>query len=340
MTGGNEIMTDDLKISVIVAVYNTEKYLRKCLDSVCGQSYNNLEILLCDDASTDGTPRICREYAGRDPRVRVIDSTVNTGIAATRNRGLEAASGEWVTFVDGDDWLETDCYEVISEYLSEDIDFLKYNAEKESRTKPFDMSELDGRTLELDDRERDRINFMTFARDRKMNHVSWLLVINRRLHGQLRYVERHRREEDLIYFEDLLYSSDKCLFIDRKLYHHSFNPNGLVNSGKTIPEGIEGKLDVLTMLMEKYGDRMKDETKTAVFSNQIRLLDYELVRLGKFDLKKYRQTVKRIRNDGRWKRLQEYNVGLPLRYSFHIKMVDMGLTSLSEIIIKMGELLE
>lgn len=98
-------------ISVIVPVYNVEPYLRKCLDSIVGQTYDNLEILIIDDGSTDGSGRICDEYS-KDDRVKVFH-TQNFGLSAARNRGLDEAKGEWIGFVDSDDWIEPDMYEVL-----------------------------------------------------------------------------------------------------------------------------------------------------------------------------------------------------------------------------------
>ena len=99
-------------ISVIVPVYNVEPYLRKCLDSILAQTYRNLEILVIDDGSTDGSGRICDEYAGRDERIKVFH-TENHGLSCARNLGLDNANGEWIGFVDSDDWIEPDMYEVL-----------------------------------------------------------------------------------------------------------------------------------------------------------------------------------------------------------------------------------
>lgn len=97
-------------ISVIVPVYKVEPYLRQCLDSLLGQTYENLEIILVDDGSPDRCGMICDEYAGRDRRVRVIHQG-NRGLSATRNAGLGAASGAYLGFVDSDDWVEPGMYE-------------------------------------------------------------------------------------------------------------------------------------------------------------------------------------------------------------------------------------
>lgn len=99
-------------ISVIVPVYNVEPYLRKCLDSILAQTYRDLEILIIDDGSTDGSGAICDEYAGKDERVRVFH-TENKSLSCARNLGLDNAQGEWIGFVDSDDWIEPDMYETL-----------------------------------------------------------------------------------------------------------------------------------------------------------------------------------------------------------------------------------
>jgi len=91
-------------VSVVIPVYNVEKYLRECADSVLGQSYRNIEVILVNDGSTDGSPKICNEYLGQDSRVRVIHQE-NKGLSAARNRGLDQACGEYIYFLDSDDYL-------------------------------------------------------------------------------------------------------------------------------------------------------------------------------------------------------------------------------------------
>ncbi|MDR2115024.1 MAG: glycosyltransferase [Planctomycetaceae bacterium] len=105
-------------ISIIVPVYNTEKYLKRCVDSILNQVYNDLEILLIDDGSTDGSGAICDQYAEQDKRVRAIH-TPNGGVAAARNTGLDAATGEYVSFIDSDDWITSDMYVLLHKLFQE-----------------------------------------------------------------------------------------------------------------------------------------------------------------------------------------------------------------------------
>ena len=94
-------------ISIIVPVYNVEKYLRKCIDSILSQTYSDFELLLIDDGSKDASGKFCDEYALKDSRIRVFHKE-NGGVSSARNLGIEQAKGEWITFIDSDDWVDAD----------------------------------------------------------------------------------------------------------------------------------------------------------------------------------------------------------------------------------------
>ncbi|MBR1796582.1 MAG: glycosyltransferase family 2 protein [Clostridiales bacterium] len=100
------------KISVIIPVYNVEKYLRKCLDTVINQTFSDLEIILIDDGSTDGGLSVCKEYESLDQRVHVYHKP-NGGLSSARNYGIDKATGEYIGFVDSDDYISEDMYEVL-----------------------------------------------------------------------------------------------------------------------------------------------------------------------------------------------------------------------------------
>ena len=110
--------THDEKISVIVPVYNIEKYLRKCIDSILSQTYENIEVILVDDGSTDNCGAICDEYAKIDPRIIVIHKK-NAGVSAARNTGIMQCIGEYVFFVDSDDYLPIDSIEKLYNSINE-----------------------------------------------------------------------------------------------------------------------------------------------------------------------------------------------------------------------------
>lgn len=105
-------------ISVIVPIFNTEKYLNKCIDSICNQTYQDLEIILVDDGSTDDSGKICDEYASKDKRIKVIHKS-NGGLSDARNKGLDIANGEFVAFVDGDDYIHPDMYAILLQVMND-----------------------------------------------------------------------------------------------------------------------------------------------------------------------------------------------------------------------------
>lgn len=106
------ISTNNDLISIIITVYNVEKYLRKCLDSVLAQTYRNMEIILVDDGSTDSSPYICDTYADKDARIRVIHKE-NEGAPRARKAGFEVSAGTYTSMIDADDWLEPDMIEIL-----------------------------------------------------------------------------------------------------------------------------------------------------------------------------------------------------------------------------------
>lgn len=111
-----ELIMKDMLVSVIIPVYNTEKYIEKCLKSVVDQTYKNLQIILVDDGATDSSPRLCDEWAAKDDRIEVIHKQ-NEGLGYTRNVGLEAAKGKYISFLDSDDTIELNTIEVCVDTL-------------------------------------------------------------------------------------------------------------------------------------------------------------------------------------------------------------------------------
>ncbi len=114
-------------ISVIIPVYNVEKYLYTALDSVINQTYKNLEIICIEDCSTDLSMQILNEFAKKDNRITIIKNTENKGVGFSRNKGLQLSQGEYIHFFDSDDWLELDLYQKAISLLEEDTEILSFN---------------------------------------------------------------------------------------------------------------------------------------------------------------------------------------------------------------------
>ena len=119
-------MKEDL-ITIIVPVYNVKEYLSKCLDSILCQTYKNIELILIDDGSTDGSEKICDDYAKKDNRVVVYHQT-NFGVSVSRNKGLKLANGIYITFVDADDYISKDYIIDLKKNINDSIDIVISNA--------------------------------------------------------------------------------------------------------------------------------------------------------------------------------------------------------------------
>ena len=110
MKSGKIKMKD--KVSVVVPIYNVEKYLPKCIETIQTQSYENLEIILVNDGSTDSCLKICEKYKKDDERIIIVNKK-NGGLSDARNYGIEKATGKWITFIDSDDYVEKDYIETL-----------------------------------------------------------------------------------------------------------------------------------------------------------------------------------------------------------------------------------
>ena len=104
------------KVTVVVPVYNAEKYLTECLESIQRQTYSNIEIILVDDGSKDSSPALCDAFQKKDNRIKVVHK-MNEGAGKSRNKGIEMATGDYILFVDSDDYIKSDMYQILYENI-------------------------------------------------------------------------------------------------------------------------------------------------------------------------------------------------------------------------------
>ena len=152
------------KVSVIVPVYNAEKYIRRCVGTLTGQTYKNLEILLVDDGSRDDSGGICDDLAKEDERIRVIHKE-NGGLVSAWNKGFDYSTGEYVSFVDSDDWVDFNMMEEMSAALTgnpKEIIAGDYVIEKEDGPREYGCQ-----FLEMNEADQDKITENIFAAQRK-----------------------------------------------------------------------------------------------------------------------------------------------------------------------------
>lgn len=202
-------------ISVAVAVYNSEDYLDRSIQSILNQTYRNLEVILVDDGSTDGCPQICDKYARSDPRVKVIHKK-NGGLYTTRNVGMEAATGTYLAFVDGDDWLDENMYEEMLSCLKEqeaDLAVCRYKWVYQDET--VDIST--GRLAVMKGQEM-LAKYLEEDEAFQIQNAAWNKLYKRSILGDLKFPARWY--EDMLYTVQLLNKPAKSVYMDTGYYNY------------------------------------------------------------------------------------------------------------------------
>lgn len=229
----------DKLVSVILPVYGVEAYLPECVDSLLGQSYRRLEIILVDDASPDRCGEICDAYAAKDDRIRVIHKE-NGGAASARNAGLDAAAGAFVCFVDSDDTVEPDYVQTLLETLG-DADmamcgfFLRSRGgSKEERIAPGAY---------------DREGFLRRFLEDWSCSLLWNKLIRRSAIGSLRMEEGHRVDDEFFTYQVAL--NCRCVAVtDRCLYHYRLRGSSAMQDDAAVKERI--MLDRISYVSARY----------------------------------------------------------------------------------------
>lgn len=264
----NYIEKDDQTdlITVIVACYNIEKYIKRCIDSITAQTYKNLEILITDDGSTDSSGVICDELAKADPRIKVFH-TDNHGLGLARDYAMDRATGKYITFVDGDDYIESRMYEeMMSAMKTFDTDIViagyrqvfenKESHDSSSVNAAHDTASLDNNRFYVTDlavmTSEDLLRTLV-EEDEKyiVQNCAWNKLYKRRFvedSDKLRFPKG--LYEDIVYTTKLLNKVKKGVVICDKLYNYIID-----RSGSIMNQGV--KWDILTTQIPAYNARNK-----------------------------------------------------------------------------------
>lgn len=236
-------------VSVIVPVYNVEKYLSQCLDSIIHQTYKNLEIILVNDGSTDGSGKICDDYAAKDGRIKVIHQE-NGGLSDARNKGLDLMTGQFVTFVDSDDYLENNCIHTLYTYActcKTDISIGKFIEFEENTSQFLFHNHLNNGN---------KIEFLTGDQCLERHHkyflgifvTAWAKLYRTSLFNDNNPCKKIRYplgvlHEDQYTTHKLFFKSNKIVFVNDYLYVYRVRKNSIANtqlSDKRIMDNIRG----------------------------------------------------------------------------------------------------
>lgn len=201
-------------VSIIVPIYKVEPYLRRCLDSIVNQTYTNLEIILVDDGSPDGCPQICDEYAAKDERIVVIHKE-NGGLSDARNAGLDICKGEYISFVDSDDWVENEyIFCLVENALSTNSDITIVNHDlvwnnHQLKSEPFESCTIDGQKA-----------FRKIILSQTIHlGIAWAKLYRKRLFKDIRFPKGKIHEDDFTSYK-LVYEANRICCVDYVLYHY------------------------------------------------------------------------------------------------------------------------
>lgn len=213
-------------ISVIVPVYDVEPYLRQCVESIINQSYANLEILLIDDGSPDKCGAICDEYAIKDSRVKVFH-TENRGLSAARNLGIRESSGDYIAFIDSDDWIEPDMYEVLLRRLEEtgaDISACGYDVVSGRKTAEWRPKE----------KVYDSTEALKALLSDAINNNAWNKLFRRKVFQSVAdngsIFPEGKNYEDITVMHRIVVEARSVAVVEKPLYHYRMRPDSISQS--------------------------------------------------------------------------------------------------------------
>lgn len=225
----------DIKISVVVPVYNVEKYLDRCLGSLVVQSFRDIEIILVDDKSTDNSSSLCDQWTLKDNRVKVVHKEINEGLGCARNTGIEIAKGDYVTFPDSDDYIDGNSLEVLYNYaIKEDVDAVYYEFNTDEYPSFHAVSYPNGVYKGRQELEKVMLD-MIGAEPEYQSDVKFQVSAAKVLYKldtirkfKLRFVsERKIISEDLIWNLDFLQVASSVQTINNRFYHYCLNQDSL-----------------------------------------------------------------------------------------------------------------
>ena len=295
-------------ISIIIPIYNVpSEFLKKNIESCINQDYENIEIILVDDGSTDESGTICDEYSNKDNRIKVIHQK-NKGLSGARNSGCYASTGKWILFVDGDDYLENDCCSTLIKSVTDDVDVLCFNSYRDNlKEKKVIYSKLEDNKIYQNEKE--KLQYLTLDFNAHIS-TSWGKLIRKRIidDNKLYHNETLRQGAEGIEFCMRLFEvSSRVKFIKKPLYNYVFNEKSIstmpteennyyiLKCFKVIKENINND-----MLLKMFYERMSYVIVTTIISGFFNYKNKEKYMVKKEKLKKYlnedivKTTLKRI----------------------------------------------
>lgn len=257
-----------MKVSFIIPIYNVEKYLSECVESILAQTYSDFEMLLVDDGSPDNCPALCDDWARKDSRIKALHKP-NGGLSDARNYGLDHAKGDYVVFVDSDDfWVEKDCLERLMNVVDAhpECDFIGFNCSYYySDTKTYKKWVAYNESLSVPTDK--NIVICSLVASGTFPMSACLKIIKRKSLSDmgLRFI-KGTIAEDIPWFIDLLEGSKKCMFVNQYIYAYRQNVAGSITASGN-PKSTSDLFTIVKNEVAKMESRsLSEEVKDALYS--------------------------------------------------------------------------
>lgn len=266
-------------VSVVVPVYNVEKYLRRCIDSIILQSYINLEIILVDDGSLDSSGNICDEYLKKDKRIKVIHQK-NGGLSAARNTGIKKSIGKYICFIDSDDYVEKDYVKIMyDKIILDDSDIVICNYKR-----IYENKEL-------------LCNADKFHTEYFLTPSAWNKFYKKNLFDDVKYIE-NKYYEDLGTTPILIMKSSKISYVSDYLYNYVQNNNSIMKKSNDRIFEIYDILNYIKKYAEdnNYYDNYKDRIEIAYIFHILIGTTYRCKNHEKYSLKMVKDIKKHVKD--------------------------------------------
>lgn len=284
-------MKNDL-ISIIVPVYNAEPFLGECIDSLIGQTYNNIEIILIDDGSKDNSLHICNEYSKKDKRIKVFHID-NAGVSNARNYGISHSNGQWITFVDSDDFIENDYCEALIKVVGENTDLVIGRTISFVNNKKLNDYYKGGIADRINNQEQKKELYKSILVDNhktiKYPHISTCSaklfrkeIINR---YNLQYDIKMKYYEDAIFNMIFINQSREIVMIDAKIYNYRMNilsatnkfNSEMINQYDYVYKKLENLCNEFKINIETYFDYFKIKNLNTILTNYFKSNKYDKI---------------------------------------------------------------
>ncbi len=249
-------------ISVIVPIYKVENYIHKCIDSILSQTYSNLEIILVDDGSPDNCPQICDDYAIKDGRIKVVHKS-NGGLSDARNAGMQVASGDYISFIDSDDYIASNMYELLLNRITEDdsdISICGVEMIWEEEKAPTKLT-IDGSYL-LDNKDA----MYALLRETKIKQPVWNRLYKRKTVDGT-FFAKGKYHEDVFWSYQAIAKAEKVSVIGTPCYFYLQRKGSIMGENFSVKrlDSLEGYKERLQFLEKNYPEFVEQERTSRYF---------------------------------------------------------------------------